>query len=268
MEVIANVWVFCLGACIGSFLNVVIYRLPADISLVWPPSRCPKCSHKLGKTENIPVIGWLWLQGRCRWCKTSISSRYPLVEATTGALFVLVWSQFGFTLETLGYWVLLSYLLALALIDLDTLTLPNPLTQSGLVLGLVWQTWRGWQANHLLGAINYLMMGVIGVVVTLWLFEAIMMIGLLVLGQVAMGGGDPKLAAMIGAWLGWKFALLTGFVACVLGAFVGGGAIALGLISRRQPIPFGPFLSLAGLLVIFLGEAMVSTYLKMFFPVT
>lgn len=268
MEAIANMWVFCLGASIGSFLNVVIYRLPAEMSLLWPPSRCPKCSHQLGKTENIPVIGWLLLLGRCRWCKTPISPRYPLVEAATGVLFLLVWWQFGFSIETLGYWVLLSYLLSLALIDLDTMTLPNPLTQSGLVLGLIWQTWRGWQTNQLSGAINYLMMGVVGVVVTLWLLEAIMIIGLLVLGQVAMGGGDPKLAAMIGAWLGLKLALLSGFVACILGAFVGGGAIALGLISRRQPIPFGPFLSVGGVLVLFFGETMVSTYLKMFFPVT
>ena len=266
METLANFWVFFFGACIGSFLNVVIYRIPAKISLLWPPSRCPQCHHKLGKTENVPVLGWLWLKGRCRWCKTSISPRYPLVEGATGILFLLVWWQFSFSLETLGYWALLSYLVALALIDLDTMTLPNPLTKSGLIVALVWQILRGWQTYQLPGAINFGMMGVFGAVLGLWLFEAIMIIGLLLLGQVAMGGGDPKLAAMLGAWLGWKYVLLTGFLACVLGAFVGGGAIALGLISRRQPVPFGPFLALAAIIVVFSGEGILSTYVKIFFP--
>lgn len=89
-EAIANFFVFILGACIGSFLNVVVYRLPAGLSLLWPPSRCPHCGHRLGKQENIPILGWLWLRGRCRWCKALISPRYPLVEAITALLFLLV----------------------------------------------------------------------------------------------------------------------------------------------------------------------------------
>ncbi|MEM7758564.1 MAG: prepilin peptidase, partial [Cyanobacteria bacterium P01_A01_bin.40] len=93
---------FIFGACIGSFLNVVIYRIPAGISLVYPPSRCPHCLHRLGVTENVPIFGWLWLRGCCRWCKAKISSRYPIIEASTGLLFMLVFWRFGYSLETVG----------------------------------------------------------------------------------------------------------------------------------------------------------------------
>jgi leader peptidase (prepilin peptidase)/N-methyltransferase len=255
--------VFILGACIGSFLNVVVYRIPAGLSLIHPPSRCPHCFHKLGMTENVPVFGWLWLRGRCRWCKTPISPRYPMVEAVTGLLFVLVYWKFGFNLTTVGYWALLSWLLALSLIDFDTMTLPNELTQSGLIIGLGFQIWRGWQDAQVA---NYLMLGISSAVLGIWLLDAIRWIGSFAFGQTAMGGGDPKLAATIGAWLGWKYLLLTGFLACAVGALVGGGAIALGLLDRRQPMPFGPFLALGAALAMFFGDEIISTYLKIFFP--
>ena len=107
------IFVLIFGASIGSFLNVVIYRIPANVSLIYPPSRCPSCYHALGKTENVPVFGWLWLKGKCRWCQTSISARYPIIEAITGLIFCLVFWQFGFTFNTLGNWILISWLLAL-----------------------------------------------------------------------------------------------------------------------------------------------------------
>ena len=163
-KAIISVIVFALGAAIGSFLNVVVYRLPAGISLLWPPSRCPHCLHKLGKTENVPVLGWLWLRGRCRWCKTPISPRYPLVEATTGLLFCLLFWQFSLSLNTLAYWTFASWLLALSLIDLDTMTLPNPMTQSGLVVGLGFQAFWGWQAGQLSGLAQHLFLGILAVV--------------------------------------------------------------------------------------------------------
>ena len=263
----AVVMVFAVGACIGSFLNVVVYRLPAGLSVIRPRSRCPHCLHKLGNQENIPVLGWLWLKGRCRHCKSPISIRYPLVEAATGILFLLIFWTFNISIQTLGYWIFASWLLALSLIDLDTMTLPNPLTKSGLIIGLVFQLFvgvglqTGW-----VGIVNQLMSGVIGAVLGIWLFDAIAIIGTIAYQQAAMGGGDAKLAAMLGAWLGWKYLLLTGFLACALGAFVGGGAIALKLLSRRQPMPFGPFLALAGLITLFTGEAILSTYLRFVFP--
>lgn len=259
---IANCFVFVLGASIGSFLNVVAYRLPAGLSLIYPPSRCPHCHHRLGKTENVPILGWLWLRGRCRWCRTSISPRYPLVEAATAFLFCFTFWQFGWTLHTLGYWLFLSWLLALSLIDLDTMTLPNVLTKSALLLGLGFQVVRGWQVGQVP---QFLMLGIGGAVLGIWLFDTILWLGTFAYGQQAMGGGDPKLAAAMGAWLGWKLLLVASFLACGLGALIGGGAIVLGLLGRRQPIPFGPYLALGGALTVFWGQAILNAYWHFFF---
>lgn len=261
--------VFALGASVGSFINVVVYRLPARLSIVWPPSRCPHCLHKLGKRENVPVLGWLWLRGRCRHCFGSISVRYPVVEAATGLLFLLLFWTFGVSVQTLGYWTFCSWLLALSLIDLDTMTLPNPLTQSGLIAGLVFQLVAGFLSEgNWAGGLNQLMSGLFGAVLGLWLFDAIAVVGSITLGQAAMGGGDAKLAAMLGAWLGWKYLLLAGFLACAVGAGVGSGAIALGLLNRRQPMPFGPFLALGAAIALFGGEAILSAYLRLLFSTT
>ncbi|MCU0567898.1 MAG: prepilin peptidase [Oculatellaceae cyanobacterium Prado106] len=269
--------IFILGASVGSFLNVVIYRIPAGLSLLHPPSRCPHCLHRLQPHDNVPVLGWLWLKGRCRYCRTAIAPRYPMVEATTGILFVLVFWSFaqasglalttGSLLQTVSSWAFVSWLLALALIDLDTLTLPNSLTQSGLVVGLVFQALLGWATGaDWVGVAHSLMTGILGAVVGIWVFDLITILGSVAFGQTAMGGGDAKLAAMMGAWLGWKLLLLAGFLACAIGAFAGGGAIAVGLLNRRQPMPFGPFLALGAIVSAFLGEKILSIYVQLFFP--
>lgn len=262
-----NLFVLILGVSVGSFLNVVIYRIPAGLSLLHPPSRCPQCLRRLKSYDNVPVLGWLWLRGRCRYCHNPIAARYPLVEAITGIAFLWIFWTFSLPLPTLGYWAFFSWLLALSLIDLDTMTLPNSLTQSGLIAGLVFQGATGWFAGSTLAAIaGQLMSGILGAVLGIWIFDLITFVGAIAFGQTVMGGGDAKLAAMMGAWLGWKYLLLSGFLACVIGAFVGGGAIALGLLSRRQPMPFGPFLALSALLTAFFGEQILSAYMQIFFP--
>lgn len=258
--------VFLLGAAVGSFLNVVIYRVPAELSILFPPSRCPHCLRQLKAYDNVPVFGWLWLKGRCRFCKNPISVRYPLVEAATGILFVWVFQAFDLSMLTLGYWAFFSWLLALSLIDIDTMTLPNSLTQSGLAAGLVYQAASGYAAASFSGAASYLLSGILGAVIGIWMFDLITLVGSIAFGQTAMGGGDAKLAALIGGWLGWKLLLVAGFLACAVGAFAGGGAIALGLLSRRQPMPFGPFLALGAVLAAFFGNALISSYLHIFFP--
>ena len=261
--------VFILGSSIGSFLNVVVYRVPAGLSILWPPSRCPHCLHKLGKTENIPIWGWIRLRGRCAHCRSPISMRYPLVEATTGLLFVLVCvTSFTTPVQMIGYWAFFSWLLALSLIDVDTMTLPNPLTQSGLMVGLGFQLARCfWEAPTFAAGVNsYLMPAIIGAVLGIWLLDTIAFVGSIAFGRTAMGGGDAKLMAMMGAWLGWKVMLLAGFMACTMGAFLGGGAIAIGLLSRRQPMPFGPFLAIAAAISAIWGDAILSGYLELFFP--
>ena len=258
---------FALGASIGSFLNVIVYRLPAGLSILRPPSRCPYCLTRLKLSENVPVFGWLWLRGRCGHCSHPISPRYPLVEGATGFLFLSVLWTYETPIEILGYWAFFSWLLALSLIDIDTMTLPNSLTQSGLVLGLLFQMVKGGPSGNVPGSIEGIMSGIIGAVVGLWLFELISLGGSIVLGQTAMGAGDAKLAATIGAWLGWQHLLIAGFIACGLGAFVGGAAIALGWLDRRQPMAFGPFLAIAAGLTALWGNAILSTYLNLFFPV-
>ena len=272
MEIIFNslvtAIVFVSGSAIGSFINVVVYRLPAGLSVMWPPSRCPKCLNQLKPYENIPVFGWLWLRGRCNHCLRPISARYPLVEAATGLLFLLIFWRFGAGVQTLGFWALFSWLLALSLIDCDTMTLPNSLTRSGLVAGLVFQMAKGWWPTFSpIDSVHYLVLeGIAGAVVGLWLFDAIGLAGAIGFRQDAMGAGDSKLAALMGAWLGWKYLLIAGFIACLAGAFAGGGAIALGLLERRKPMPFGPFLALGTAITALWGEAILSTYLQLFFP--
>jgi leader peptidase (prepilin peptidase) / N-methyltransferase len=260
--------IFIVGSAIGSFLNVVVYRLPAGLSVIHPPSRCPKCLNQLKSYENVPVFGWLWLRGRCKNCRCRISVRYPLVEAAMGLLFLLIFWQFGPTVQTLGFWTFFSWLLALSLIDCDTMTLPNSLTRSGLVLGLVFQVAKGWWLIFSpIDSVHHLVLdGILGAVVGLWLFDIIGFAGSIAFGQNAMGAGDTKLAALMGAWLGWKHLLLAGFIACFAGALAGGWAIAIGLLDRRQPMPFGPFLALGAAIAALWGEAILSTYWQLFFP--
>ena len=271
MELIFNCLVasiiFVFGSAIGSFLNVVVYRLPAGLSVIHPPSRCPKCFNQLKSYENIPIFGWVWLRGRCKNCHCRISVRYPLVESATGLLFLLIFWQFGPTVQTLGFWAFFSWLLALSLIDCDTMTLPNSLTRSGLVVGLVFQVAKGWWPIFSpIDSVHYLVLdGILGAVVGLWLFDIIGFAGSIAFGQNAMGAGDTKLAALMGAWLGWKYLLLAGFIACVAGALAGGWAIASGWLDRRQPMPFGPFLAIGAAITALWGEAILSTYWQLFF---
>ncbi len=255
--------IFVLGASIGSFLNVVVYRLPAGISLLSPPSRCPRCLTRLKPYDNVPVAGWVWLRGRCRYCRVAISPRYPLVELLSGLLFVALFLRFGWSLETPFYWGLISWLVALTLIDLDTLTLPNVLTMSGVCLGWVAQVCLALAADQTV--IPALLASVVASILGLWLFDGISILGAVVFGQTAMGGGDGKLAAMLGAWLGWQGLLLTVLLASVLGAVGGVMGMSLGWLERRQHIPFGPFLAFGAGISLFFGNALVQGYLSLFF---
>ncbi|MBE9199255.1 MULTISPECIES: A24 family peptidase [unclassified Nodularia (in: cyanobacteria)] len=266
MVVPASIIVFALGASIGSFINVVVYRLPAKLSVLWPPSRCPRCLNQLKAHDNVPVLGWVWLRGRCRYCKTKISIRYPVVEGITGIIFLVVFLVFHVSILTISYWAFCSWLLALSLIDLDTMTLPNALTQSGLVVGICFQMTIGFfSPAGWIGLVNHLMMAIVGAVLGLWLFDAIAMVGSIALGKTAMGAGDAKLAAMMGVWLGWKYLLLASFIACLVGVIVGGGSMLLSRQKVGQKIPFGPSLALGALITLFSGEAILSTYLGLFF---
>lgn len=244
-----------LGACIGSFLNVVVYRLPRGLSVWHPPSHCPHCHTRLRPWDNVPVLGWLWLRGRCRYCGAGIAPRYPLVEAATALWFALAWWRFEASLTLLGALVLGVWLFALALIDQDTLTLPDGLLKSGLVLGLLWQCTQGWP-----GVVG----GIWGMVVGIWLLDAVGWLASVILGQTALGGGDPKLAALLGAWLHWPLLLVALFIAVVTGAGAGILGRLTGRLRRGQPMPFGPFLALGGGVSLLFGSDLLDWYLAGF----
>jgi leader peptidase (prepilin peptidase)/N-methyltransferase len=257
-----------IGACIGSFLNVVVYRVPAGLSILYPPSRCPHCLRQLAPRDNIPIIGWFLIKGKCRYCHTPISWRYPAIEAMTAFLFWGLAACFGTSTPVLilcFYAAFLSWLLVLALIDCDTMTLPNSLTQSGLVLGIIYQISLATINNSDRSALpKLLLFGIGGAVLGIWLLDIMRIAGRFFLQKEAMGGGDPKLAAMIGMWLGWENVLLTMLIAAAVGTLVGLVAILFKNSDRQQPIPFGPFLAFGAAISLFFGKTILTTYLGWF----
>lgn len=241
-----------VGLLVGSYLNVVIHRLPEGISTVTPPSRCPACGALVRPRDNVPVVGWLLLRGRCRDCRAPISVRYPLVELATGLAFAGSVARFGLRGEAFAAALLAALLLALAGIDFDHYLLPDRITLPGLAVGLTLQLVLGsgsfsrGLSGALVGA------GILLVLAGAWE---------LVRGVEGMGLGDVKMLAMIGAFLGVRGVLVTLVLGTLAGSMVG-----LALAARRgsdlsMRLPFGVFLALGGLIAIFAGDALVALYL-------
>ena len=258
-----------IGAAIGSFVNVVAYRLPAGISLVWPPSRCPKCETRLGPTENLPIAGWLLLGGRCRHCRAPISWRYPAVEACTALLFGLVALRLGIewtapSLVAASFWgFFVAVLIALSLIDFDTLELPPELTRAGILVGLLFRTFYPvWATGDWAAGPPGLVDGLYGLLLGIGLFDTISYLGERILGKEAMGGGDAVLSAMMGVWLGWQKLLVALALGFLFGAVVGVIGLATGRLKREEPLPFGPFLACGGICGLMFGEILIASYLS------
>ncbi len=249
-EVIAYVLVGTLGAVVGSFLNVVIHRLPRGQSLVRPPSHCPSCGRRIRPWDNVPVVGFLVLRGRCRDCGAPISPRYPLVEALTAGLAVGLWARYGPSAQFGVYFVFLAGLVAVTFIDLDHKIIPDSLSLGGIAAGLAasWVTGLGW-AQSLLGAITG---------AGLLLAVALAYRG--ITGREGMGLGDVKLLGAIGAFLGWKAVLFTVFLSSVAGAGVGLAWMGLRGRDMRVEIPYGPFLALGAGVYVFWGPGLVRWY--------
>ncbi len=256
--------VLLLGACVGSFLNVVVYRLPKGMSLIEPGSHCPACKTPLGPTENIPILGWFCLRGRCRHCGAPISWRYPAVEALTMGLFALSFAVFGFSAQGILTCVFLSWLLALALIDWDTFLLPEELTRSGLLMGLgarLALPWLEGSGSRLAVGMS-LLEGVAGAVLGIWLLETIGLLARWLLRREAMGLGDGKLMALIGMWLGWTGVVVSLMAGCLLGLLGSALAMRWGRARFGQPIPFGPYLAMGGAVAALAGPQLVEGYLR------
>lgn len=263
-----------LGLMIGSFLNVVIHRLPKMMEREWhnnclelqgkevpeqlkytlvsPRSACPKCGHQISALENIPIISWLILGGKCKGCKTPISIRYPLVEALTGVLLGLVAHKFGYTGVTLFAWIFTLALIALTFIDFDTQLLPDDITLPLLWLGLLFNLNSSF--TDLKSAIIGAMAGYLVLWSVYWLFK-------LVTGKEGMGYGDFKLLAAIGAWFGWQLLPAVILLSSVVGAVIGIGLIAFRGKTGGTAIPFGPFLALGGIAALFFGQYLLRFYL-------
>jgi leader peptidase (prepilin peptidase)/N-methyltransferase len=276
-SIVPTVWIFALGLCIGSFLNVCIARLPGEGSLTDPPrSRCPRCGHTISFFDNIPLISYLWLRGRCRHCNEPISLRYPMVELLAGLLAVTVLSRFGFAWESLFYYAFLCALLVILFIDIDHQIIPDAISLPGVALGLIASLvprspvgfFPGlpgpvaqWAARvpvpeMTLVSLLGLLVGGGSLYLVAWGYHAMT-------GKEGMGGGDIKLLAMIGAMLGWEGVVFTLFAASALGTVVG---LAMMAAARRRDlklrIPFGPFLSLGAMGYLFFGAPIIYAYLS------
>ena len=268
-----------LGLLIGSFLNVVIYRLPkmmehewqaqcaelngkplvdqAPFNLVLPRSACPHCQHPIGALENIPILSYLFLRGRCAGCGAHISLRYPIVEAVSGVLSAYAAWHFGFGLAGITALLFVWALIALTFIDFDTQLLPDTITLPLLWLGLL---------LNLNGAFTSLDNAVIGAVTGYLVLWGVYWLFKLVTGKEGMGYGDFKLLAAIGAWLGWTLLPLVILLSSLVGAVVGIALIVLAKRGRNIPIPFGPYLAGGGLIALFWGQTLTQSYLQLLAP--
>ena len=254
-----NIWilligVFILGSVIGSFLNVCIYRIPAGESIVFPGSRCPHCGTEIRWYQNIPILSYLLLRGRCAACGVSISLRYPLIEALTGGVFLLIAWRFGLQSFVPLLWILAAALVVITFIDFDHQIIPDVISLPGIVIGFLASfaiPWVSWSAS---------LLGILAGGGSLYLVAVIYE---LLTKKEGMGGGDVKLLAMIGAWLGWNAVFPVIFFSSLLGTLVG---VPLMLIKRadgKLAIPFGPFLALGALLYLLWGPLLIRWYLNL-----
>lgn len=236
-----------LGAVAGSFANVAIYRLPRHESVITPRSRCPHCGRLIRARDNIPVLSFLWLRGRCRDCGAPISWRYPLVEAGTALLFLAVWWRFGLSAAALRAWIFALIMVVVIFVDLEHQIIPNALTYPGLLVGLA-LAWTGGPREFLVSLAAALGAGLIFFLIA-------------VVSRGGMGGGDVKLAAVMGAFVGWPVIAAAMFISFTLGGVVGLALLLAGRRRRKDPVPFGPFLAAGGLAALFWGNALVRWYL-------
>ena len=236
-----------IGLCLGSFLNVCILRLPHGASLLRPPSSCPACRHRIAWYDNVPVVSWLLLGGRCRHCGAPISAQYPLVEAAVALLWIGAVAGYGATLRALAGGLLGTLLLGIAITDARHYLIPDEYTWGGLVLGL---------ALALEGGVAGFLRALTGAAVGFVLLFVVAQAGRWAFKEEAMGGGDIKMMAMVGPFVGWKGVLLTVFLGALVGSVV---FLPLSLKGKRL-VPFGVFLALGAAVTFVMGDAIIAWY--------
>jgi leader peptidase (prepilin peptidase)/N-methyltransferase len=248
-----TILIFLLGCCIGSFLNVCIYRLPLSLSIVSPRSFCPHCQAAIRAYDNIPLLSYLLLGGKCRNCGAKIPWRYPLVEALTGGVGLALFLKFGFTFAFFSSFGLSAALIVIAFIDLDHRIIPDLVSLPGIVIGFL---------LALFGASLTVKDSLIGLLAGGGSLYVVALVYEALTKREGMGGGDVKLLAMIGAWLGWKAILFTLFFASLSGTLIGGGVMLIHKQGRHYAIPFGPFLAFSALAYVFFGPELIDWYLN------
>ncbi len=254
-SVLLAVYATGLGLIVGSYLNVVIHRLPREESTLFPRSRCPSCGAAIAAYDNVPVVSYLWLRGRCRSCKTRISARYPAIEALTGALFLACFLRFGPAIEAVAAALFCALMVALGAIDAEHYILPDRITLPGIVVGLAFSPWLSWSG---LGA------AVLGATIGAAILSALWWGWYLWRKEEGLGLGDVKMLAMVGAFLGWKGALVTLFAGALAGSLVGVVLMSRGQAGMKTKLPFGTFLAAGGVLALFAGPAIMRSYLATF----
>jgi len=254
LQIYFSIVSFIFGAVVGSFLNVCICRMPKDESVVSPPSHCPLCDYRIRWYDNIPLLSYLLLRGTCRGCGAHISLQYPLVELLNGLLTLALFIRFGPSLTFLCLFLFCSALVVITFIDLEHQIIPDEISLPGIVIGflcsfiLPWQTWL----NSLLGIV----LGGGSLLLVAYAYQWLT-------GKEGMGGGDIKLLAMMGAFLGWKSVLFIIFASSLIGSAVG---ITMMLVQKKDSklaIPFGPYLAFAAVLYIFYGRQLIHWYLNL-----
>jgi leader peptidase (prepilin peptidase)/N-methyltransferase len=250
---------FAFGACVGSFLNVCIYRIPAEESVVTPRSHCPKCGHMIAWYDNIPMLSWVLLRAKCRGCKAKISPRYFLVELLTAVLFLLLWMQYGLDLRVPVYWLAVAGLILGTFVDIDHMILPDRVTKGGMIVGPILSMLV--PALHgevtLLGGLIASLKGLVLGFGALWLVARV---GRMAFKQDAMGFGDVKLMGAIGALLGWQAVLFTILVSSLLGSVVGLALVFIGGREWQSRIPYGPYIAAAAVLWMLWGHSWWAIY--------
>lgn len=266
---------FIVGAVIGSFLNVCIHRIPIGSSIVFPPSRCPQCGSRIRAIDNIPIVSYILLLGRCRDCRVSISFRYPLIECLNGILYLLILWRFGISGSGIFYMAFSSALIVITFIDLDYQIIPDSITLPGILIGLLFASissvWNitisanepfvlqsitlvdPYDRSQQMGFVNSLL----GIATGGGIFLAIA-----VISRGGMGGGDIKMMGMMGSVLGWKGVLMTTFAASLTGSVIGVLLMIFGGKGRKSKIPFGPFLALGGMISLLFGQELLWIYLR------
>jgi len=244
-------FVFVLGAVIGSFLNVCIVRLPRGESLIRPSSHCPHCNESIKFYDNIPIISYMILRGKCRYCKNRISAQYPVVEALTGLMAIALFMKYGPTVQFLLLFLFSSALLIITFIDLSHQIIPDVISIPGIPCGI--------GASLLIPTVSW-QDSLLGILVGGGLLLFIAVGYKWITDREGMGGGDIKLLAMMGAWLGWKAIPFIILASSLIGILIGGGSGLLLKKSLRAKIPFGPFLAIASLIYIFFGPEIIRWY--------